>query len=275
MSDSNALVSINPSSILIFKLERETQPRAVLHVTNISPNKILFKVKTTQPNWYYVRPNQQVLDVGQTADVTILLVESECNRYLDQIAANVEVESTDKHRFLVQTKTITDEEFLTIKSPEEISKLWDGTKDDKKSFRLKVEFKYQKNVKAPVPAKTSTSVIENVERFRERLGRDTNEDTLAPSSPEVMLTELQNLRKKYDAVVEYTVHLTAERDTIVTQLEELQRELNREKSKRKDAGNSGGNRGDKVEKKVVEKGFSLFVVLITALICFLIGKYLL
>ena len=37
--------------------------------------------------------------------------------------------------------------------------------------------------------------------------------------------ELEALKKKYDAVVEYTVHLTAERDTILAQLEVAQRQL--------------------------------------------------
>jgi hypothetical protein len=39
---------------------------------------VAFKVKTTQPSWFYVRPNQHVLDVGQTEDVSIVLVEGEC-----------------------------------------------------------------------------------------------------------------------------------------------------------------------------------------------------
>ena len=43
----------------------------------------------------------------------------------------------------------------------------------------------------------------------------------------------QNLRKKYDAVVEYTVHLTAERDAIIAQLEASQREVVKEKSRKK------------------------------------------
>ena len=49
-----------------------------LKVTNTSDTKVAFKVKTTQPSWYYVRPNQHILDVGQTEEVTITLVDSEC-----------------------------------------------------------------------------------------------------------------------------------------------------------------------------------------------------
>jgi hypothetical protein len=83
--------------------------------------------------------------------------------------------------------------------------------------------------------------------------------------------ELQNLRKKYDSVVEYTVHLTAERDSIVGQLESAQKELtNRDKRKKIDG--VAAVRKDK-ETDAVIQGFSLFAVLATALICFLLGKY--
>jgi hypothetical protein len=49
----------------------------ILKVTNLSQSKVVFKIKTTQPSWYYVRPNQQILDIGQTEEVTIALVEAE------------------------------------------------------------------------------------------------------------------------------------------------------------------------------------------------------
>ena len=51
----------------------------ILRVSNISQNKVVFKVKTTQPTWYYVRPNQHVLDIGQTEEVVIVLIQSECS----------------------------------------------------------------------------------------------------------------------------------------------------------------------------------------------------
>ena len=61
----------------------------------------------------------------------------------------------------------------------------------------------------------------------------------AATNPNVLLAELQALRKKFDAVVEYTVHLTAERDSIFTQLEGAQRELIKEKAKKKTSSSSG------------------------------------
>jgi hypothetical protein len=85
----------------------------VLKVTNTSPHKVVFKVKTTQPSWYYVRPNQQVVDVGKTEEVVIVLVDAECARFLECAARGVP-EKLDKHRFLVQTKTLEDAEYDAI-----------------------------------------------------------------------------------------------------------------------------------------------------------------
>ena len=54
-----------------------------------------------------------MLDVGQTEDVTILLVDTECNRFLDQASINEE-EKVDKHRFLVQIKNLDDAEYARL-----------------------------------------------------------------------------------------------------------------------------------------------------------------
>ena len=50
---------------------------------------------------------------------------------------------------------------------------------------------------------------------------------------ETLMADLVNLRSKYNAVIEYTVNLTAERDSIVHLLEETDKELAREASRRK------------------------------------------
>jgi hypothetical protein len=267
-------------------LERGTQPRTVLRITNISGQKVAFKVKTTQPSWYFVRPNQDILEAGQSEDVVVLMVESENNRLLDLAASGEPKSDEDKcHRFLVQSKVISEAEFARIKSTnpsqkiDELSKLWDGpNKDDKRNVKLKVEFVYPNQipvaVRVPsVASKISPSVSENVDNVRSRLARNTAEvdSVTASGNPDLILMELQNLRKKYDAVVEYTVHLTAERDSFVGQLESAQKELSN-RDKRKKADDVVTVKKDK-ETDVVVQGFSLFAVLATALICFLLGKY--
>jgi hypothetical protein len=82
-----------------------------------------------------------------------------------------------------------------------------GQKDDRKNIKLKVEF--------TCDDEPDTNFHENEPCQPANSGVDFNE-------------ELKNLRKKYDTVVEYTVHLTAERDLVIAQMSELKKQLNRE-----------------------------------------------
>lgn len=86
----------------------------------------------------------------------------------------------------------------------------------------------------------------------------------ANNSSDAIFSELQTLRKKYDAVVEYTVQLTAERDTIVSQLEDAKRSKKTPLSPRK---------GDRIVEKKVVQGFSLLSLIVVALLSFVAGKY--
>ena len=86
------------------------------------------------------------------------------------------------------------------------------------------------------------SVSANVEALRSRLARPQSlpDGDAGASDPDTVFSELLSLKEKYDAVVEYTVHLTAERDSIVAQFEDLQREYAREVSQRKSVDKSSG-----------------------------------
>lgn len=311
---SNAsLVAVFPSESLVFKLERNVASRVILKVSNISKNKVLFKVKTTQPSWYYVRPNQQILEIGQSEDVAIVLVDTESNRFLDQLLDD-KPEKLDKHRFLVQSRALTDDEFIHIKNSnptqrtEEFTKIWEiSQKDEKKNIKLKVEFQYpsadklssgsmsqQQVIPEVLPVETkggSTNISENVENVRSKYAKisssipDNNPGNIGGGADSVR-NEFEGLRKKYDAVVDYTVHLTAERDTIIAQLEECQRELSRELAMKKRGGGvssegiatgSSVKHADKLDKdkRITHQGFSVMVLIVVAFLSFILGKYIL
>ena len=63
------LITLVPSESLSFNLGKSVESKEVLRVTNSSNSKVAFKVKTTQPSWYYVRPNQQVLSPGMSYQI--------------------------------------------------------------------------------------------------------------------------------------------------------------------------------------------------------------
>ena len=177
------------------------------------------------------------------------------SKYLDSVAVGRVTELVDKHRFLVQSKIVSDSDFNMInelpqaKRTEELAKLWDRGDEEKKSSKLKVDFHIVPESVSPSSSKPSVSIQENSEDLRSKLSRNKNkEQEVSNLSPEVIMTELQNLRKKYDSVVEYTVNLTSERDSIVAQLEAAQRELAKGNSKKKDGKEVATRTEKKVEK---------------------------
>jgi vesicle-associated membrane protein-associated protein A len=227
---------------------------------------------------------------------------------MEQLADGHE-EKLDKHRFLVQSATVNYDDFTRIsalpvaKKSDELSKLWEYNKDEKRSTKLKV---------CHIPSNTSYPVLtcnfafvfchakvifdvkarqqsSSTSSTRSKLAREpsaasssnTATSTIASqSSPEAIFSELQGLRKKYDAVVEYTVHLTAERDAIVEQLDKANKELGRARKGDSDSGDRGGGngsetklKGDSDVEKVVTSGFSAVVVLIVAIVAFVVGKF--
>ncbi len=149
-------------------------------------------------------------------------------------------------------------------------------------IKLKVEFTIADPAiqSSDISNFTSTdplSISQSVDNIRSRVSRSSNSvstprtmDDL-PGSPEAILAELQGLRKKYDAVVEYTVHLTAERDYHFAQLEELRREFSKEKSRKKP--NEVTPNKKSMDKKEEQQGFSLLVVILVGIISFLIARF--
>jgi hypothetical protein len=325
---SNDLVSISPEDALMFSLRRDVENRVKLYIRNISGAKVAFKVKTTQPLCYFVKPNQGILDSkgsdGDKITIDIALTKEESNRLIE-LAANGVAEKPLKHRFMVQNKAITDAEYEQLESfpsgqkAEKYAQIWATTDaaDKARQARMKkmltVEFQY------PVfglgafgeekATKPSLTVSENVEILRNRLANESA--AAAPSSGvgvdagdglpaavlsrERILEDLATLKKKYDAMIQYTVSLTAERDTLVLSLENAQRERAREVARAKDAGattpkagaaddnkgqslaGAGKQGGRKKGASAGQRGFleMPFLVLILAVIAaFIGGKYL-
>ena len=75
-----------------------------LSLKNTSPTKgmVAFKVKTTMPKRYLVRPNQGVLGYGTGKDISIVITCLRVNDILhDSYVKNMEIPCSDK--FLVQS----------------------------------------------------------------------------------------------------------------------------------------------------------------------------
>ncbi|KAL4785757.1 PapD-like protein [Aspergillus varians] len=80
----------------------------VLHLTNNNPDAVVFKVKTTAPKHYCVRPNSGRIEPGKHVEVQVLLQAMKDEPALD---------AKCKDKFLVQTVAVTkDMEFANVGS---------------------------------------------------------------------------------------------------------------------------------------------------------------
>jgi hypothetical protein len=110
-------VQLNPSNQLGFNRPLTQVVRRTLTVTNHNPQPIAFKVKTTAPKLYCVRPNSGVIEPGDSVDVQVLL---------QAMREDPPLSHKCKDKFLVQSM---------ILSPDRLSKsahdMWVFDEDEK------------------------------------------------------------------------------------------------------------------------------------------------
>ncbi|KAJ7505249.1 PapD-like protein [Mycena galericulata] len=91
-------VSLSPSNALGFNRPLTTLVKRSLTITNHNAQPVAFKVKTTAPRLYTVRPNSGRVDPGQSLDVLVMLQPLK-----DEPPLNAKC----KDKFLVQSTLIT------------------------------------------------------------------------------------------------------------------------------------------------------------------------
>jgi len=180
----------------------------------------------------------------------------------------------EKHRFMIQSKIISDEDYNKIDSMppalkiDEFKKIWNTEpKEDRYNLKLKSVFKYPFNMNENKNTNTNTDNNDNLE-FKS--AKDKRSTKKFPS--ENVLEEIITLRAKLDDVVKYSVYLTAERDTIVSQLDDAKNALSSYKTDKSGRLDSpGNNKKDRSKSSSgIEQLLMLFAVVI---ISYLVGLY--
>ncbi|VDN03642.1 unnamed protein product [Thelazia callipaeda] len=95
MSKASQVLMIEPSHELTFKGPFNDVVTCDMRLTNPTDRPVCFKVKTTAPKQYCVRPNSGLLAPGETWNVAVML------QPFDSIG-NIELEHS-KHKFMVQS----------------------------------------------------------------------------------------------------------------------------------------------------------------------------
>jgi len=135
MAPVMTLLKIEPEDSLYFcKTPQHNQPARILKLTNASSGHVAFKVKTTAPKSYLVRPSSGTVRPGESQEVQIILQPPSGN---DGPANN--------HRFLVQAVVAKDAEAVSRDAWAEIPK------DKVQEHRLNVVLE-ERNVEEPAPA---------------------------------------------------------------------------------------------------------------------------
>lgn len=105
MSKLDQVLLLDPPSDLRFKGPFTDVVTTTLKLSNPSDRKVCFKVKTTAPRRYCVRPNSGVIEAGGSVNISVMLQPFD-----------YDPNEKNKHKFMVQTifapATITDMDLL-------------------------------------------------------------------------------------------------------------------------------------------------------------------
>ena len=252
------------SSALQFLLTRNDDKnsdgtsRCTMTLTHPGGNNdyISFKVKTTQPRRYLVRPNQGIVAPGTSETVNIVLVEKDKQMLLqsfDRLGHHALDNSKDK--FLVQSCVTGDEAFAkqflkgraSLKddtSPEalkaskelteELTSKWNLAASAAEDYQIYNQKLHVKHVVPDAPKEDAAFAGPGPSSAAASRGRGiqlSDKTSLENMKPEQMFLEISSLRRKYDELVTFSVNLTAERDITNNTLEQTKRELNKEIAK--------------------------------------------
>jgi len=268
MANPSHALEVNPDAELQFSLSRsnDVAPRVtmILNHTGKTDEHLAFKVKTTQPRRYLVRPNQGVVSPGGSEQVSIMLVEKDKQVLLqsfDRLGQSALDHSKDK--FLVQScavskdfaKRYTDEKAnaaaqkgdaatqSTKDLAEALTSMWNAIT----SGNPTAVFNKKLHVRHSVAERTTSGGANNSNPAIKP--HETSLAAMENMSPEQMFSEVSSLRRKYDELVSFSVNLTAERDILNNTLEQTKRDLNREVASRGSTDRmlspSPGSRGSK------------------------------
>eukprot|EP00612_Vaucheria_litorea_P006133 CAMPEP_0171470932 /NCGR_PEP_ID=MMETSP0946-20130122/418_1 /TAXON_ID=109269 /ORGANISM="Vaucheria litorea, Strain CCMP2940" /LENGTH=250 /DNA_ID=CAMNT_0012000355 /DNA_START=207 /DNA_END=955 /DNA_ORIENTATION=- len=241
-----------------------------------------FKIKTTKPKRYLVRPNQGIIMPGESEKVMIVILGPEKAIILDDYAKTGVWD--DSNKFLVQSTVVEDsfvDEFkgtLPKDHPSMINYLWsDQTKYFKEIKQKKLRVKFLGGEKA-----IKMSMENRQQPDRSTLNRFSSAISNLTSSKETstgdvkLWSEVKDLKKRYEDLVAYTVNLTAERDSLQHNLDTAKENLNREISYKRGLENQLASNSAQIKGKAQKNkrdGVGLIYVLILAALSFLIGSY--
>jgi len=273
-------LEIDPESFLTFELHRPPQGGAssdaskctmtLHHPGGGNNNCFAFKVKTTQPRRYLVRPNQGIIAPNKSETVSILLVAKDKQSLIqsfDRLGPSALEHSKDK--FLVQSCIVSQDfsdQFMYSNDKNKdlsdaLTSMWNNPSNSS-NVALQNKKLHVKHVVVDLPNSTTSATVPSINAAPHL--------PISSADNSSLVAEITSLRKKYDELVAFSVSLTAERDVLNNTLEQTKRELNIEKSARNRLEGAASSPS-------LQKGMSLgtlLAILVACIAAFIMGlKY--
>lgn len=212
------LVRVHPEKALEFPLVLYSSVTTPLILENLTSSTVAFKIKTTAPRGYLVRPSSGLIQAGQTKEIQVIL----------QPLQSVE-QASPSHRFLFQTTTCDS-------SVEQLTKdFWqDITKEELFEHRLSVIFKQENmGVTESLPSSSvgiSSNVSQGIPVSTLSSGTGTSANHALPSTVD---SEFKN---KYDELVQYCLALEKQSNELKEEVVSLKEKLDKSESRLKSLG---------------------------------------
>jgi len=276
------LIEMEPEEVVFEMGEKE--PAVTLKIENTSEKMVAFKVKTTHPKRYLVRPNQDVIPVGAAASIRISLQVKDAKQLRSERISGQEAMDRDckDNKFLIKACVVKEPYLNSIQSLHDTGqskelgmKLKDmfleTSKEEFVNRKLTCQFHY--------PSIDILKEVNSVDAAEVPLALAVNENSGAFSDESV--ENVAELRKKYQELINFTVQLTAERDRFKASLKEATKEvallkkgqagnISNIKSSFKGENASGGS--EAFPEVVQSMGFSLWQMMLIAVVAFLMGR---
>jgi DNA-directed RNA polymerase I, II, and III subunit RPABC2 len=192
------LLSLNPDTSLIFnKTPLSASPSRMLKLTNISNGNVAFKVKTTAPKAYLVRPSSGTLRSGDQQEVQIILQPQGADG------------QTNNHRFLVQA--------VSVNSSEQVSRDWwsEVPRDTIQEQKLNVVLEEQQAVTQPEAGSAGKIGGGGYDNFQ------AGSNTTSTGRVGQPVEQPGDLHGKYNELVQYTLLLEKEKKKLEFDLNEV------------------------------------------------------
>jgi len=183
-------LGLDPPDILDFKVEGKEAISRNLELENTSGVHVAYKVKTTAPKSYLVRPSNGTLKPGERATIDIIV----------QNAAGGTIDY-DKHRFLVQSVEVKENQVVDKNMWNEIDK----NAVHEKKLNVTMEYIEERGGANKMPPAS----------------RD--HGSQRPAIDEPSQDSQTDLKTKYDELVQYTLMLENEKKKLQAEKSDLER----------------------------------------------------